>query len=124
MNKSLFSAILLIFAISGCQGYAGIRADNRASLMRLDLGMTKDQVLKVMGAQGFGDVSNPFKREVIPGKNGEIYDVLYYYTEEIAEKDWESGVTPVVLNDGKVVGWGWRYLDDADIKKTITIKRR
>jgi hypothetical protein len=130
MNKSLLlvATIMLTVALSGCgAGYAGLRSENRANLMKLDLGMTKEQVLKAMGDKSFGEVSNPFKREVIPGKGGETYDVLYYYTEYIdyaAGKDWESGVTPIVLKEGKVVGWGWKYLDDADIRKTITIKRK
>ena len=91
--------------------------------MKLEVGMTKDQVIAVMGVKGYGEVSNPFKREVIPGPNGEIYDVLYYYTEFI-EKNWEEGVTPVVMKSDKVIGWGWKFLDDSDFKKTVTIKNR
>jgi hypothetical protein len=86
--------------------------------------MTKDQVTNIMGEKSTGEVGNPYKRETIPGKDGKTYDVLYYYTEQIGEKSWETGVTPVVFVDGKVIGVGWKVLDDSDVRSTLTIKRR
>lgn len=125
--KSIF--VMAVLLISGCanewQGYADLRAQNRASLMNLELGMSKSQVVSTFGDKSYGEISNPFKREIFPAKDGNV-EVLYYYTEYIdyrAGKGWESGVTPVVLKDNKVVGWGWKYLDDSNIRQTITIKR-
>ena len=125
-TKLILSALFLQMLVGcGAVGYSTLRSENRAKLMKLEVGMTKDQVIAVMGVKGYGEVSNPFKREVIPGPNGEIYDVLYYYTEFITyEKNWEEGVTPVVMKSDKVLVWGWKFLDDSDFKKTVTIKNR
>jgi hypothetical protein len=94
--------------------------------MKVELGMSKADVQSIFGDRSYGEISNPFKREVISSKGSNL-EILYYYTDYIdyaSGKDWESGVTPVVLKDNKVVGWGWNYLDDSNIKQTITIKRK
>ena len=129
----LLLALLFIFPmLNGCYwyyfwGYGDLRAQNSSNLMKLDLGMSKSQVVQVMGEDGFGSISNPMNREMIPWKNGEMYDVLYYYTQYIdyeSGKDWDSGVTPVILKNNKVIGWGWKHLQDEDLKTTLTIKHR
>lgn len=122
--KNAFVVLMTVFFLAGCAQYGNLRQENRQNLNRVDVGMTKDQVLKIMGEKSTGEVSNPYKRETIPGKDSKTYDVLYYYTEQVGDKSWETGVTPVVFVDGKVIGVGWKVLDDSDVRSTLTIKRR
>jgi hypothetical protein len=125
--------MLIVFGIglTGCatyQGYADLRQDNRAKLMNIELGMSKQLVLKQMDNNSYGEVSNPWKRELLTNNNtNESYDVLYYYTEYInynAGENWESGVTPIILKDNKVIGTGWQFLDGLNIRKVSTFKSR
>jgi hypothetical protein len=88
----------------------------RANLNRLEVGMTKDQVLAIMG--------KPYSREVFPDEAGRPVEILIYvtqYTESGAIPD--SDKTPVCLRDGKVVGWGRNFYERTQ-KQEITIKAR
>lgn len=121
--KNVFVVLMAVFSLVGCM-YGNLRQENRQNINRVDVGMTKDQVLNIMGDKSTGEISNPYKRETIPGKDGKTYDVLYYYTEQVGGKSWETGVTPVVFVEGRVIGVGWKVLDDSDVRSTLTIKRR
>ena len=79
-------------------------SNNREKLNNLDAGMTTSKVREVMG--------DPYKRELYA--NNEVW---FYIT------DWQPDgyttldeMTPLVFEDGKLVGWGSRYLDE-NIKK-------
>lgn len=94
--------------------------------MSVELGMSKPRVLEIFGYERYYAVSNPYKTEVIPTKNGMV-EVIYYYTDYIdydSGKDLESGLTPIILKDNKVIGWGRKMLDDADFKSTIRVEKR
>jgi len=49
--------------ISGCAGYPQLRDANREKLSTLDPGMSRGQVVSVMGTDGFMAIKNPYKRE-------------------------------------------------------------
>lgn len=122
-------AIALVGLLVGCANpYAAMRDANRSALNRVELGMSKSQVIAVMGekaASGMnGTVENPYRREMMKGLDGGTYEILYYYTEQIGEKPVETGLTPIVLNNGKVTGIGWGYLDSLSGNSTTTIRRR
>ena len=130
----LLMKILLSLAIAtllGCANqFAVMRDANRAALVKVDVGMSKPEVLAIMG-QGFaedrfeGRYDNPFKRETLKGIDGKNYDVLYYYTQQIGDKPIESGLTPIVFDSGRVSGIGWSYLDTiVGNSSTTTIRRR
>lgn len=122
MFKNLI-AISFVVILTSCANYNSFRAENRENIARLEQGMSKEQVITIMGkstASGLGEtITNPYKREFIQTKNGDKLEILYYYTEQIGDKYWEEGMTPVVFEQGRVVGIGWRYLDSTDVSVTI-----
>jgi hypothetical protein len=127
--KKITTIILSVLVLAGCANpYASMRDGNRAALNKIELGMSKIAVVSVMGersAEGQGGrYENPYKRETIKGTDGNTYEILYYYTQEIGERPIETGLTPIVLSSGKVVGIGWGYLDSIAGNSTSTIRRR
>jgi hypothetical protein len=111
--------------------------DNMERLQMLSLGMTKDLVLGTMGiesiqrcvqatggiCQEFETIANPYRRSQSE-INGKVYDVLYYYTNNRVDDRWyyyralkkrdadvhQSQLTPVVLENGRLIGWGQDFL--------------
>ena len=128
----LIGALTVLSAGCSANPYIPLRDENRANLVKLDLGMTKAQATQTMGdktATGrYGTFSNPYKREIIKGPTGETYDVLYYYTGETSVRRmrtlWEQGVTPVIFQDEKIVGIGWNYLELSKLKSPVNARRR
>lgn len=86
-------AMLMLFLASSC-GIA-IRARNNENLAKLKIGMTKQEVLSIMG--------EPLKDEVYNTEN-----TWYYFTQV----KWSDGMitrdecTPVFFKDDKLAGWG------------------
>lgn len=89
-----------------------LAAVNQAQLVRLSLGMSKEEVLTVMGSHTAktrdGIVSNPWIVETSIGDDDVPYEALYY----VIRKNQpftpvrKSLTTTVVLKDGKVIAWG------------------
>jgi hypothetical protein len=100
---ALFTSIL--FFNSGCTTYFS-QYDNVENAKKLRVGMTKDQVLAIMG--------EPVKDEeyVKP-------DVLYYYIDT----EWHDGLTtedeclPLVFKDGKLIGWGNQFYEKIRVQR-------
>jgi outer membrane protein assembly factor BamE (lipoprotein component of BamABCDE complex) len=105
MIKNIFFVIFMAIVLSGC-GVAAVAegSNNRAKLMQINIGDSKDQLLKVMG--------NPELREAYP--EGEVW--LYYTGTGFGY----NHKTPVVIVNGKIVGWGDNYYDRV-IKKKIDL---
>ncbi len=127
--KVFWISLIAGFLLAGCANpYAIMRDGNRAALAKVDVGMSKSQVESTMGsrsAEGDGErYENPYKRETIRGTDGQSHDVLYYYTQQIGERPIETGLTPVVFHEGRVIGIGWGYLDGIAGASTTTIRRR
>ena len=111
---------------------AHFRALNRQNLSYLQVGMTKDTVMEQMG-NGFATdtytnlqsvtATNPYKSEM-HRVDGRAYEVLYYYTDTVRKKRinihlpglekanpiLEEELTPVVLQNNRVIGWGRAFL--------------
>lgn len=101
--------------LTGCS-YEMIRDRNKQNLARVNMGDTKSHVIKECGT--------PDKNEQF-AKGGSSYDVLFYYTDHIGDKSWETGHTPILLKDGKVIGIGWRALKVNGIESSdISIETR
>lgn len=111
--------------------------DNMERLQKLTVGMTKDLVLGTMGietiqrciqatggfCQEFETIANPYRRSQSE-INGKRYDVYYYYTDNRVNDPLyhyrtfkqhdplihESQLTPVVLENGQLIGWGNQFL--------------
>jgi len=123
---TLVLCYLAVVVFSGCgeQKAVDIRAENARNLAKINTGMTKAEVMQIMGDKtakvniGINTVSvtNPYKSE-IKQVNGHMYEVLYYYTHH-DQRDWpfkglrilERELTPVVFENGKVIGWGSEFL--------------
>ena len=78
---------------------------NNENLARLKLGMSKDEMLEIMGT--------PRSSEVYQIK-GEKIELLSYLTKKASFEDHISQrhLTPVALQEGKIIGWGRSYFDN------------
>lgn len=94
--------------------------ENKTKLDSLKVGMSKDEVLAVMGTQtakgGYWDghvtIKNPYKTETVQGKTG-ILEAVSYLTDPMADREnWsnseieEEELTVLFFQDGKFAGWG------------------
>lgn len=123
--------ILLIFIsltlLAGCSGLSQVRADNREKLNGLSAGMSKQEVLNIMGtettqAQG-SVITNPYRTEMHRSSE-HVFEILFYYTD-IQKKDGaitDNELTPLVVIDGKLDGWGWSHWEN--VKRVYEIEAR
>jgi hypothetical protein len=119
IRRGAFAAALLLTGITACQD---------ARLRALETGMAKDSALAVL-AEG-----KPMKADTIPN----VYRHTRYFmdSKEIDifmfdpknRKMWEEPnvtneeLTPVVMIDGKVDGWGWDHMEDVTSKYRIVLR--
>ena len=110
MNKVVVVSLLMFF-LQGCSWDT-----NRKNLNNLEVGMSKTQVLEIMG--------NPYRREA----EGQ-YEWLLYQTEEY-DYAWQSEsdyLTPLLIKDDILVGWGknlWTTKEQKyDVKIDQTVKQ-
>jgi len=125
MRKVL--VLLLCWGLAGCAGLETMRATNRENLLKLSIGMTKQEVLYTMETRTISSkghrITNPYRSETLQGKDKAL-EVLYYYTDvkrsdgEITEDE----LTPIVFDDSKVIGWGWGFLQDNKEKYGIKMR--
>jgi len=105
----------------------------------LELGFTKGKVLEVMGestdtlkSNQLRDSGTPNERVIINNpyrssaftKSGTQIEILLYYTD-LKSNDGaitDDELTPIILIDGKVAGWGWEYWTDVAAKYEIRIR--
>ena len=143
MQKARRGLQVLLFCglmLPGCASMEGVRAKNRESLVRLSRGMTKPEVLNAMGTKsiktGGGTlgmltlglppgqkVTNPWRVEMYEA-GGSNWEILFYYTD-VKRRDGaitDDELTPLVLKDGKLDGWGWTYLTDVAGKYEIRLR--
>lgn len=117
--KRLAFSVLFVVTLVACATGSGVRAANRERLNSLSQGMTKEHVLKVMGTgtqkiRGGERITNPYRSEAY-NAGGFSWEVLFYYTDIKRADDaiTDDELTPIVLKDGKVDGWGWTYWQEA-----------
>lgn len=131
MRKAML--VLLFLGITGCATLDSVRNTNRENMMRLSVGMTKQEALNIMGTKTvttFADIgvvdkriSNPYRSEILQGKD-KTFEVLYYYTD-VKKNDGaitDDELTPLVFDNGKLIGWGWSSLQDNEQKYEIRIR--
>jgi hypothetical protein len=88
--KTKFSLVLaLLLPLASC--YSGEATRNKNSMGSLKLGMTQDDVLKTMGPPVRSEATMRDKKQRM---------ILYYITDSFGAE------TPVVIEDGKLIGWG------------------
>jgi hypothetical protein len=113
-----FASAITFLAACGDSGSGDVGADKLEPIAE---GTPRDSVLLVMGegplTAQFSDtlrLEHGFRREnyVIDGK---AFEVLYYRELQgnVAEQVQQAKETPIVLQNGKVLGWGWKYYLEA-----------
>ena len=130
MKKNIFLFILILSTV-GCASLSSVTSINRVHLLKLSLGMNKQQVLKTMGTRSMkvrSDplhsvvINNPYRSETLNDQEGKFYEVLYYVTDNKNEDDLikDTDLTPLVLDsEGKLIGWGQNFLLDFIAKNQI-----
>lgn len=133
------TALVLAVALAACASAGGFRERNRSNLDRLEVGMTREEVLDLMGTEtiraagsegagvGVSEDSLSVSRIEIPlgarpvlrnphrsgtfEAGGHAWEVFYYYTDLVRDDGLvtDDELTPVVLRDGVVTGWGWSF---------------
>lgn len=106
-----------------------MRAHNRNNLNKLDVGMSKADARAAMGTRAFVDeddddfvVPNPYRSETYQAPDGTVYELLTYYTE-LNKSDGEVSkdeTTPLIFENGKLIGWGWIFVDKLDMRHATT----
>ena len=107
---SVFSVVIML---AGCQiTTERFMSNNRSKLINLKMGMSKNQVLNLMGndsgsltgtvglSVGSVFITNPYKSE-LHHSSGETYEVLFYYTDDKNDSyriDWISGIKELILS--------------------------
>lgn len=126
MKKLLL--VLFCLGLVGCATLEGFRMKNRQNLLQLSIGMTKQEVMNIMGNEAVYDFSgssanNPYRSEIMQGKD-KTFEVLYYYTDIKASDGaiTDDELTPVVFDNGKAIGWGWSFLQDNAQKYEIRVR--
>ena len=120
-NSIFFMFSLFLSLISyGCDNAAEMRLQNSQNITKINVGMTKAEVLQIMGNKTAHKdsitITNPFKT-ALRQSDGNTYEILYYYTHYL-QHDYpfksfivrESELTPIIFQDGKVIGWGSDFL--------------
>lgn len=83
-------------------------ARNRDRMAGLRIGMSQEEVLGLMG--------KPWKSEAFL-KDDEGFTVLYYLTQRIPDgATTDDEMTPIVLKEGQLVGWGRRFFSDVRVE--------
>lgn len=138
--KDKILLFLIVSIMLGCTKYMSaqiqeVRTRNRQNLINLKLGISKDEVLDIMGrytdtlkSDRFADtehyiINNPYKSSSFSVKDEGI-EVLYYYTE-LKSNDGavtDDELTPLVLIDDKLTGWGWDFWYDTALKLGIRLR--
>ncbi len=88
------------FNSSGSSGWRAIQNSNRSNITELEIGQNRDDVMTKMGKPAFS--------EAFTHDNGKSYVILFYRThrEHGDGETTKDETTPLVLEDGLLVGWG------------------
>ncbi|MGV7235098.1 MAG: DUF3192 domain-containing protein [Nitrosomonadaceae bacterium] len=115
-----------------CVAFDEVAKKNRTQLNHLKLTMTKHEVINLMGVESVvtggtpAEITNPQRTEEIKSRNGRVYEVLFYYTQ-VNSRDGlitDDELTPIVLENGKVIGWGYAFLTGIQQEKRIDINTK
>ena len=99
-----------------------------AKLKKLSTGISRDSVLKILreGSTSTDSTPNVYREErYLSG--GRFLSVLLYTNtgkEEGVDTVPEADLTPIVLLDDTLTGWGWAHHDSAARANNIPIKPR
>jgi hypothetical protein len=112
---NIFVIVALFIGCTGSRAWYGMKMGqtaeeaeiNNQKIMKLKIGQSKEEVLKIMGP--------PTKREAYKLENKKIVEFLFYRTQGWAPDglgDRDSQFTPVAIVNTELVGWGRNYYDN------------
>ena len=113
--------LLLVSLVACGRHYFGLYrtgiSENQQALQELQLGMSAVSVRTIMGD---GEVVrynklhlvDPWRSEAFSLADGSDVLILFYVTQPPRKyyRPEDDALTPIVLEDDQVVGWGWTYL--------------
>ena len=115
-------AVVLALSVSSLAGCGD------ANIKKLSVGITRDSVLKILaqGATSTDSTANVYREERYLNAGQMITMLLYTTTgkEEGVDSIPERELTPVVLRNDTLTGWGWAYHDSVAKANNIVIKPR
>jgi len=128
--KRVFSIIALAALLTGCAGTTGTMSvsslivNNRTNISKLSYGMSKEDVHAIMGQMTVKSASNPHRTSMFKTSDGIMVDVFFYWTEKAPSfvHVTDREMTPVVFNNGKVVGWGREFWHDYNKRMGSSVK--
>lgn len=88
------------------ESWEKVQENNRNNLIKLSLGMSKDQVMTLMGT---ADLSEAYiQQSAQQGEANKEVLVLFYRTQHTHSdgKTTKDECTPIVLSNNSLVGWG------------------
>lgn len=113
-----FLLIFCLLVLSGCANAPQEKMDrNNKNLMSLEIGMSKNDVLEIMGM--------PTLNESYQSLKGQAITIFFYYTQrQLADGNvTKDETTPVVFRDGNLIGWGSEFYEDRKkVEMDINIK--
>ncbi len=128
--KILLTLIFFVVACAPRIPPVQIATENRVNLLRLSPGMTKDQMFEIMGIKKYNEnsmattVTNPHRNEAYTTSDGTLLEAIFYYTNVTMYDNviTDDELTPLILIDGTLVGWGWNFYRDTTRKYDIDIE--
>ena len=137
--KKAIAILVLGFLLSSCAtdynaeykidkwvGDEGLAKINSARLVLLEHGMSKSQVLEIMGTQNAYYINNPYLVSLFNIKEDNI-TIIYYFTKNpgggYKGTPTIKNLTPLISLNGKLIGWGDEALRRAQDKYDLTIKK-
>lgn len=127
VNKYAYLLVLgiSIGILSGCATASQATARNREHLLKLSIGMSKEEAINIMGKKRFSAgnliysetplmINNPYRSEIVAGRDKTL-EIIYYVTD-VKKNDGvitDDELTPLVFEDGKLIGWGQTFLRDS-----------
>jgi hypothetical protein len=118
---------------------AEVTALNNERLSMLPYGFSKKGILSIMGTTPFYayrseiakgktitkqvTIPNPYRSENLTG-NGRTFEVVYYATDDKNKDNLisDDDLTPLVFEDGKLIGWGWVFWQGKAQKYEIKLR--
>ena len=105
-NKKITIILILAIFFCSCASSGPFRTrSTRINLSNLEVGMAKSEIINILGP--------PYQREVFPEQDGQPVEVLLYQTKFVGTliSPSDSDLTPVVLKNNSLIGWGRNFYD-------------
>jgi outer membrane protein assembly factor BamE (lipoprotein component of BamABCDE complex) len=119
--KTVLSIVLISIFLTGCAGsplVTSMQAEtHKKEMVNLKPDMTPEEVIELMG--------QPDKTEMYKVKGDKPVLVYLYITKGKNRwtREWnESNYTPLVFENNRLAGWGWRYFNATAEKYEFIIK--